>query len=920
MVITPNWLTMEDGARFDVVLQAVVIDDNLTGKHLFRSIDTSNQWMIVKGALPKQADFFAIMGLQCCKEGSRFTAIIDVDSLVMPLPPPCFSSYNNIVELCCGLGAWSTAGLELGKTVLAGVDQNGRWSQLFEKLHPSSHFVEGDLISQKAIGELFEKGASRSIVLAGVSCQPHSRAGDRKGMLDERSSSLPKAIRAAWLLQAPCLILECVPEVRDDKEFQNILKQACKEAGYVMDQRVLHLQDLWCARRDRWFCVLMAGPLGRCTLEDLPTTSMHSSVRSIMPYLQTWPLSDMEQITLGLYELCKFYDFASGGIENLYLQMDKLLPTTLHSIGNQMYPCACGCRAALSLQRLAAKGLFGVLIPMDHLFVHENLQRRSCRYPHPQELWLLNGGLPKTDFGSNMKPAMAGIGQCVSPIQGIWILAQVFRHFSYFLGTECVDPIDALESYVEKILVQRDEMWPVDQPMEPDPPQQPRMMISVKWVKDSQPIEVSVDPTQPLRTLAEAECTLRQLHTIEVEVTSPEGSKLDMETPLGNCPIIIFRNIGYDATSASEGEASTSSAPCPCFSWDLEHELSPTLPFTVIDDKPVTVTQLPNAEVRHLDTLSKGELLNVHCPKIDSDTDVGKIFGKQIEAEERRQVLATQADLWADDEIRKSLARIARDAPTALHVVMWDPVVLTSITLSGNQELLSQFATNVPANAMIISAVLIEQHWYPVVFRCAGNMVSLSTCHSTSDRRPALEKLHQMICAAKLGPCIPYYHVEPGFRVMSHCGAMVVAFLEHVIWGTPLPSTIDEISLYHQYLRTSFLQSLEATCPRPWIWGQGESVWRQKLELLLQEHGVAATDLPSRIRLLIDRLGEPVVSKAVQSTQPWRDLKWQANACIPPLQIIQPNELRAAVAQRVATKPEIGRRGPKQKRERKRQI
>ena len=280
MVITPNWLTLEDGARFDVVLQAVVIDDNLTGKHLFRSVDTSNQWTIVKGELPKQADFYAIMGLQCCKEGSRFTAIIDVDSLVMPLPPPCSSSYNNIVELCCGIGAWSTAGLELGKSVLAGVDQNDRWSQLFEQLHPTAHFVHGDLASQKAIGELFEQGASRSIVLAGVSCQPHSRAGDRKGMQDERSSSLPKAIRAAWLLQAPCLILECVPEVKDDKEFQDILKQACKEGGYVMDQKVLHLQDIWCTRRDRWFCVLMAGPLGRCVLEDLPVTTMHSSVRT----------------------------------------------------------------------------------------------------------------------------------------------------------------------------------------------------------------------------------------------------------------------------------------------------------------------------------------------------------------------------------------------------------------------------------------------------------------------------------------------------------------------------------------------------------------------------------------------------------------------------------------------------------------
>ena len=902
MVLTPNWDGMITGDKFNAVVRTIILDETEEGFHSVYTMDTSHKWIRLEGRLPMHADHFVCLGLECIVAGEKFQARIGPDTRVHVVPPTTTASLRQVVELCCGIGAWSTSAIELQMKIIAGVDQNERWEALFRQLHPDAKFVHGDIASNEVVSTLLDAGAAHSVVLAGVSCQPHSRAGDKRGMSDERSASLPRALECAWLIQSHCVILECVPEVKGDKEFQQVLQQACREGGFVMEQIVLHLQDVWCTRRDRWFCVMLANPLGRIDLHDLPSTSMHAKVSDIMPYLRNWPSHEISQITLNLYELCKFYDFAAGGIDRLYLDMSKKLPTTLHSLGNQMYPCACGCRLALSLERMAAKGLYGILIPMDECFVHENMPRRACRYPHPAEIYLLNGGLPGTHFLDNMRLALAGIGQCVSPIQGIWILAQVLRHCESFVGKTSVDPVVSLEAYLHKVIQQRDEMWPQAETLVPDVAVSHD--IHVKWMHVSGFVVVSVDPRMSVRQLIHAECTLVQLDASELRVTDEQGNPLAWDVTLGLCKCIVLEHPVFQVqTEFTDQMVVDTCMTCPCADWDPVL-VSPTLPFDVSE-------QADENRPHPLTTMTMDALIKKECPRIANDAEGLALMAQTMTVEDRKRILHTQDHAWADDEIRRSLARITRDAPKNQNVVMWDPVVMTGLAWNQDIDRMKHFVSSLPPKVTVITAVAFDEHWYPLMWRCDENGAWMFTLHSGFNEHPVLSSLHEVFCEAKQCTCHPCTHTKPSFGLNSHCGAMVVSYLEHLVWGTPLPSTLAELSLYHQHLRSSFVLSLESVCPCPWIWGRGENSWRAKLEMLLHSHGVALGEVPSRVRLVVDKLSEATVIKAVSSQQPWKDLKWHANACTPPLQLIQPNELQQAIEKKVSEHGDVGRRGQK---------
>ena len=904
MVISPNWNGMIAGDTFNVVVRTIILDTKLEGTHIVHSMDTSHRWFQLHGGLPSHADHYVLLDVVCQVAGDRFQACIGPQTKVHVLKPPTADKFGQVVELCCGIGAWSAAAQELQMKVVAGVDQNSRWEALFSQLHPDASFIQGDIASVSVISSLLEVDAARSMILAGVSCQPHSKAGDRRGMSDERSSSLPRALETAFLLQSPCVLLECVPEVKNDKEFQQVLQQACREGGFVMEQIVIHLQDVWCTRRDRWFCVLVATPIGRPTLHDLPSSSLHASVQEVMPYLRMWPSSELSQITLNLYELCKFYDFAAGGIDRLYLDMASKLPTTLHSLGNQMYPCACGCRLALSLERMASKGLFGVLIPMDECFVHENLPRRACRYPHPNEIFLLNGGLPCTNFLDNMRLALAGIGQCVSPIQGIWILAQVVKHCAEFIGCEPKDPANALEGYMQKVLAQRDLLWPKLEVPQKLPVSQHAIRIS--WNDTSGQVIVPVDPRHKVDQLVRAECSIAHLDASQISVVDAIGNPVDGNVFLGQCDCLIFGHPDRPCVAqVAPCDVGMSMTSCPCEEWKSEVVLSPTLPFSVAD--PCEKAPIASS----LAQLSMSQLLSKECPRIDSEKVGLDILSQTISSTDRLKILDIQTHLWADDEIRRSLARITRDAPKDQNVVMWDPVVLTSIGQRKDRTMMQRFVTSLAEKVTIISAVVFDQHWYPILWRCDGTGAWLYTLDSSVEEHSAVRNLHEMFCHVKRCEYHSCKLTRPLFNLSTHCGAMVVAFLENFVWGTPLPGTIVELDLYHQHLRASFRRAVPEICPCPWIWGRGENGWKPKLEMLLHSHGVASEDIQARVRIVVDKLGEPTVIQAVSSPQPWKDLKWHANACIPPLMLIQPQELRNAIEQKVSAQGEVGRRGQK---------
>ena len=348
----------------------------------------------------------------------------------------------------------------LGFSLCAGVDQNGMWKQLFEKLHPGASFCCGDLLDSSVLRQLMSKGLFHGVICSGVSCQPHSILGDRRGMSDPRAQSLPKTLSVSWLMQAAVVILECTPEVLRDPQAQELLRQFTVSTGYRMTQSILKLGNSWCSRRDRWIAVLTAPVIPMCELPDMPTGTPIQCIRDIIPEFPCWHQFDQDQLTLNLYELSKYYQYAAGGMDGIFVKMHEKLPTLLHSAGNQLYTCACGCRAALSEARLRQKGLIGVLIPLGTTQVHMNVVMQHCRYLHPVEMWALMGGHPDTSMGHNLRLAMAGVGQAVAPMMGFWIFAHVRQCLDRALELPPMKPSHAFEVYMNEIIQACRTKWP----------------------------------------------------------------------------------------------------------------------------------------------------------------------------------------------------------------------------------------------------------------------------------------------------------------------------------------------------------------------------------------------------------------------------------------------------------------------------
>ena len=457
------WLAMDlldlrIGQRASVVL-AMICYDPLGLNHLMQSQDRRGYKIWVKGDLPYGT---TVTGVELLVTStSPFRLEVDSAATIFPVPVCDRHALSRVVDLCSGLGGFSCLASRVGFSVMAGVDQNGLWKKLFEGLHEGAVFVAGDLTDPMVLCDLLRQGPFHGVTCAGVSCQPHSVLGDRRGMDDPRAQSLPKSLHLAWLMQSAVLLLECTPEVLRDAQAQELLRQFTVATGYRLFQTILRLGNTWCTRRDRWIAVLTAPVIAICELPDMPQLGEVRVVKDLIPEFVPWHQFDHDQLVLNLYELSKYYQYAAGGMEAVWIKLQEQLPTLLHSAGNQMYTCACGCRAALSESRLRQKGLVGTLIPLSTCQTHMNTRMQHARYLHPLEMWALMGGKPNVSMGHNMRLAMSGVGQAVAPLMGLWIFAHVRKALDLTFDLPPCDPLTILGTYMDEVVSECRKMWPL---------------------------------------------------------------------------------------------------------------------------------------------------------------------------------------------------------------------------------------------------------------------------------------------------------------------------------------------------------------------------------------------------------------------------------------------------------------------------
>ena len=307
------------------------------------------------------------------------------------------------------------------------------------------------------VAELHEASGGSTSWAFGFSCQPFSRAGDRRGGQDIRSMTLPWGLWASYMLNCPIVVLECVSDAPKYPFVKLALQQFEEVTRYVKSEVVLELNALMPARRERWWCVLSAAWIGRITLPELPSLAAAPTVSDMFEQLPIPSKQIIDNMTLKDHEI-RCLSQINVPIENSLVNLHAPLPTALHSWSNQFHGCPCECRnVGLSSSRLSNKGFFGVLVS----FADETGQ--ICyRHLTPQEVGLLNGLPLILGQHPNSRLEMAGVGQMASPIQSSWIFSAIRRHLGE-LGI-CHLPRIAIRDPLEKICRQifriRNTLWP----------------------------------------------------------------------------------------------------------------------------------------------------------------------------------------------------------------------------------------------------------------------------------------------------------------------------------------------------------------------------------------------------------------------------------------------------------------------------
>ena len=188
-------------------------------------------------------------------------------------------------------------------------------------LNGASNVIQGDVCNIADVAKLHGAGPlRRTVISAGFPCQPYSTQGDMQGAKDSRSWTFLANLRAAWLTQAPAILLECVPAVQGHPFIRENLKLLADALGLQVKTLTLALQDQWPCRRDRWWALLAPREFDLTNLKSWAKDDLRSTIGHIIP---DWPLWDNQveeelQLTLPLQQSSlRHGDSAPGTIRDM---------------------------------------------------------------------------------------------------------------------------------------------------------------------------------------------------------------------------------------------------------------------------------------------------------------------------------------------------------------------------------------------------------------------------------------------------------------------------------------------------------------------------------------------------------------------------------------------------------------------------
>ncbi|CAL1173968.1 unnamed protein product [Cladocopium goreaui] len=803
---------------------------------------------------------------------------VDESCRVLCHQKPTMSHVTNYVELCSGAG-FSSLGFTLaGFVPRCAVEAQPKLAALHKVMHPNVPVITADITDDATAALIHDACPEPATIMAGIACQPYSRAGKQDGGQDARAATLPAAMRLTHWLQAPILVLECVVPARSNEYVLAHLRELETQLRYHVVDCTLKLEDTWSARRYRWWMVATHRRLGRVYIPDYPKGSP-LVVRDLMPYTRRWSAFEEEQLMLNALELERF-QLGGDPLRKYLVRADQKLPTALHSWGGQTQGCACDCRAlGFADVTLQSRGLFAQLLQIPGLG-----NQIKYRHLHAIEVAIHNGVPPMQAWSSDARLNLCAIGQLASPMHSVWLAASITAHVQkLFTHDTPIDPMQTLGQLKQVVLMQSKEFFPAipraghialpEQSCSADPGANCQIDVhdglGVSW-------KVLHQPSSTIKQLIEAECDLQHMPLYDVQACGVDGIVLSDDLLLREVPVVMLKKPDSSHVSMPVDECmpQVPFTPEDLLPMPDAEPLSPYVPAVAVVatqvDSDVDMSGLEactpshgvqsvrvdslshevacDRSVQSLQSLSPASLLAMLPPLVQDVIMCETLRSHRLTWACREQLLLLQEHVWADDEMLWHLqATVANSRKPA---VVLDPLLASTWTSTGTVDCVRAWteAITEPADR-IVSAVLMHGHWTPVVWIVKPNCLEVHLHDHDDMDLNGLNGLHGLFCQA--------------FDV-SHAAA------GHV--------------------------------NRPWCWGAGIDDVHSVLANLLQFHGVPQSATKQRAKLIAQSLGKEQVKRALEGVAPWKSLKQIANQHTPVIQLVLPDELAAVVQDRKARK------------------
>ena len=276
----------------------------------------------------------------------------------------------------------------------------------------------------------------------------------------------------------------------------------------------------------------------------------------------------------------------------------------------------------------------------------------------------------------------------------------------------------------------------------------------------------------------------------------------------------------------------------------------------------------------------------------------------------RHAILASQRTWVATDEMKFYLRQcslrhgVAWTAPCIVDPTF--PPVEQAVAVDQWSDRLARHHAN---HAAVISAILIENHWIPIIY-CPDTQCVLTVPAGSRILRSAARVHDWSFVPLPATPC----------QAPDMCGFEAVyniaqQLTEATAQATDFSKFLEAANKMRRQFRshltrTGTYQRRFAPCHME-FGGAGTGDLHAEVVTILSSKGVPADAVEERAKIVLSKLGRQPLSKALRGQNPWKEIKQLANFASPKVQLVLPSELEQVVQARIATGAPFGDRRKK---------